>query len=441
MLHYVFMESWSNPRTDPVAMWMNGGPGSSSMGGLFTELGPFATSDLSFPHGPTTGPYTVQLNNYSWNSKASMIYLEQPAGVGFSYCNKTTNPSCNFSDESQAEDTYAFLVKFFDGFPEYASNELFLTAESYGGVYVPTLAHDLITRPNKLNCKGIAIGNPTFRQTGWNYPSQPGQPAPILSPREQVHSEFFFGHGQYSADTHRKLNAACDWEAAAQGRKPSTACKGMIDQMSEEIGGYNVYNIYDQCKLAGDNLKLRTFRDWEELLGGNRDEFTFSILSSGGGVSEVSTESRTDFGYLCGAERGEVAYLNQPAVRTALHICSMQDCGEFPGHHDDWTAPYNRTEYDEALLYREFIAHGLRVMIYSGGTDACIPYSGTEEWISALKLPAVETWRPWTIDNATRMAGYVTTYNHLAGTPSSFLFVTIRGAGHMVGLSAALPIK
>ena len=106
------------------------------MGGLFTELGPFVTSDLSFPNGPNTGPYTVQLNNFTckatqsyssvarrgdasaylcvkWlrvlvaqsraftgNAKASMLYLEQPAGVGFSYCAKTA-PSCKFTDVTQ----------------------------------------------------------------------------------------------------------------------------------------------------------------------------------------------------------------------------------------------------------------------------------------------------------------------------------------------------
>ena len=40
------------------------------MGGLFTELGPFSTSDDSFPHGPNTGPYTVALNNHTWNTRA-----------------------------------------------------------------------------------------------------------------------------------------------------------------------------------------------------------------------------------------------------------------------------------------------------------------------------------------------------------------------------------
>ena len=57
----------------------------------------------------------------------------------------------------------------------------------------------------------------------------------------------------------------------------------------------------------------------------------------------------------------------------------------------------------EALLYKSFIAKGLRVMIYSGDVDACLPYTGTEEWIHALDLPTVEAWRPWTLDNATQV--------------------------------------
>ena len=49
--------------------------------------------------------------------------------------------------------------------------------------------------------------------------------------------------------------------------------------------------------------------------------------------------------------------------------------------------------------------------------------------IDELKLPTVEAWRPWTLDNATQMAGYVTTYNQPVGTPGSFLFATIRMGG------------
>jgi len=159
-----------------------------------------------------------------------MIYLEQPAGVGFSYCAPDA-PSCRFGDDNQADDTFAFLEKFFEGFPEFADNEFFLTAESYGGVYVPTLAHNLLTRPNKIKFKGLAIGNPTFRQSGWNYPSVPAGEPMKLSPREQIHSEFFFGHGQFSAETHRKIGEECDWAAT----EPSASCNAQLDAMSDEV--------------------------------------------------------------------------------------------------------------------------------------------------------------------------------------------------------------
>ena len=159
-----------------------------------------------------------------------MIYLEQPAGVGFSYCAPDA-PSCRFGDDNQADDTFAFLEKFFEGFPEFADNEFYLTAESYGGVYVPTLAHNLLTRPNKINFQGLAIGNPTFRQSGWNYPSVPAGEPMKLSPREKIHSEFFFGHGQFSAETHRKIGEECDWAAA----EPSASCNAQLDAMSEEV--------------------------------------------------------------------------------------------------------------------------------------------------------------------------------------------------------------
>ena len=74
-LHYVFVESLTDPFNDPVVLWFNGGPGCSSLLGLFEEHGPFVIDD---------GEYYIKNNQYPWNLRANVLYLESPAGVGFS---------------------------------------------------------------------------------------------------------------------------------------------------------------------------------------------------------------------------------------------------------------------------------------------------------------------------------------------------------------------
>ena len=74
--HYWFVESQHNPTTDPLLLWLNGGPGCSSMLGLLTENGPF--------HLNAAGT-TVHENVFAWNKQANIIYMESPGGVGFSY--------------------------------------------------------------------------------------------------------------------------------------------------------------------------------------------------------------------------------------------------------------------------------------------------------------------------------------------------------------------
>ncbi len=74
-LHYVFAESQSSPSTDPVVIWFNGGPGCSSMLAFMQENGPLAIDD---------GEDYIKTNPYPWNTKANMLWIESPAGVGYS---------------------------------------------------------------------------------------------------------------------------------------------------------------------------------------------------------------------------------------------------------------------------------------------------------------------------------------------------------------------
>jgi carboxypeptidase C (cathepsin A) len=91
------------------ALWLNGGPGSSSLIGLLTELGQFQTNDDSLN---TSGTPRLFYNPYSWSRVANMIFLESPKGVGFSYC--VNRAQCVNTDESTAVDAYTALVSSLD---------------------------------------------------------------------------------------------------------------------------------------------------------------------------------------------------------------------------------------------------------------------------------------------------------------------------------------
>lgn len=87
-----------------------------------------------------------------------MLYLEAPAGVGYSYC-VDPQSKCTSNDTSTAIDNHAFLVGFFDLFPEYKTRPMFITGESYAGIYIPTLMQEITRQGLIANVKGVAIGN------------------------------------------------------------------------------------------------------------------------------------------------------------------------------------------------------------------------------------------------------------------------------------------
>lgn len=77
-------------------------------------------------------------NDWSWNTNANVLYIESPAGVGFSYCGNVAD--CTFNDETSAQDNLTVVLEFFKKFPEFGQNELYISGESYAGIYVPYLA-------------------------------------------------------------------------------------------------------------------------------------------------------------------------------------------------------------------------------------------------------------------------------------------------------------
>ncbi|KAG6547982.1 hypothetical protein Mapa_010804 [Marchantia paleacea] len=159
-LFYYFVEAQFHPQSKPLTLWLNGGPGCSSLIGNFVEHGPFTVRDNA-----------IVLNPSSWNQESNVLYLESPAGVGFSYSNTTSDYTTN--DEKTgcddcgicSSDSFKFLQGWVEKFPEYQNRTFYITGESYSGYYVPQLAALLVKNNSSapsLQLKGIMIGNPVI---------------------------------------------------------------------------------------------------------------------------------------------------------------------------------------------------------------------------------------------------------------------------------------
>lgn len=105
--------------------------------------------------------HNLQLMNDKNLAVANVIFLESPAGVGFSYSN--TSSDYITGDKKTAEDSYTFLVNWLERFPQYKSRDFYITGESYAGHYVPQLAYTILSNNNTtnqtINLKGIAVSS------------------------------------------------------------------------------------------------------------------------------------------------------------------------------------------------------------------------------------------------------------------------------------------
>ena len=149
-LYYIMVESQSaSPENDPVVLWLNGGPGCSSLFALFAENGPLLLNES----------LSLIPNPYSWNKHANVLYLDQPVGTGFSYLQNNISGYAT-TDAEVAAGAYRALLDFFtNAFPLLASNAFYITGESFAGRYIPAIAATIAKADFVIPLKGIAIGD------------------------------------------------------------------------------------------------------------------------------------------------------------------------------------------------------------------------------------------------------------------------------------------
>eukprot|EP00927_Polykrikos_kofoidii_P073814 TRINITY_DN69833_c0_g1_i1.p1 TRINITY_DN69833_c0_g1~~TRINITY_DN69833_c0_g1_i1.p1 ORF type:complete len:497 (-),score=51.79 TRINITY_DN69833_c0_g1_i1:117-1607(-) len=227
-IYFWLIESQSDPDHDPILVWLNGGPGTSSFLGALSENGPFLVSDDG----------TVSRNPFSWNRKATYIMIDQPAGVGFSMAK---HEACFAPDETTA------VAQLYSGLshllmrhlPRYGKLPLYIFGESYGGIYVPQLA-SLVLDHAILNLAGIALGD------GW------------VDPRslEKTYAEYAYSHGLLSLEGKAaadRLQADCSraWSSIEVNASASpddwraldNTCNKIEAFIVKESGGVDVFDV------------------------------------------------------------------------------------------------------------------------------------------------------------------------------------------------------
>lgn len=391
-LHYVFAESQSDPANDPIVIWFSGGPGCSSMLGFMQENGPRVIDD---------GEDYVKTNPYPWNQRANVLWIESPAGVGWSIAG--TDADLDTDDVTQSEDAYAALLSWYAKFPEFLSNKLFVTGESYAGVYVPYLAwqidqHNAAGAETQINLGGFMVGNGA---TNWDFDVWPSFPATVANFSIIPNSLY---QKYLSSDCHAYFHNVY----------PATeteACKDVAKQLANLTIELNWYDLYRKnYDLAAASPRLGS-----TVIGGEtrtyRRGMTMAEYTPWAAHILDSRSAHTRNGdYLSD-------YMNREDVRAAFNLDDSVPAWEMCSE----TLRYQVAEKASFWIYPE-LRNKYKLMFYSGDTDGAVPTYGTKQWIKELGWDVVEPWRQW-LTNGTP-SGYVEKYDGLD-------FVTVKGVGHM----------
>ncbi|XP_056169086.1 serine carboxypeptidase-like 34 [Syzygium oleosum] len=386
-LFYWFFEATSQPAAKPLLLWLNGGPGCSSVGyGEAQELGPFLVKEG--PGGPT-----LRFNNYTWNkviAATNLLFLDSPVGVGFSYSNATVE----YGDNSTARDAHTFLLNWFKRFPQYRSSEFYMAGESYAGHYVPQLAEVIYDENQKsiedtfINLKGVIVGNPSMDD----------------EKDMKGRIDYAWGHALISDDLYISIKAKCDFS----NENVTNDCFNALLEYYKLYKIINMYSLYSPTcppdrPFANHLLNTRA-------KVGTRNYHLLLLRVILAGYDPCLANHAT-------------AYFNLPDVQRALHanvtliprpwsLCSW-----------DVNLSWNDTPSSVLPVLKKLIGGGIRLWVFSGDTDGSVPVTSTRYALNKLGLNITENWRAWY--KGREVGGWTMTYEGLT-------FVTVRGAGHQV---------
>ncbi|NIM13994.1 MAG: hypothetical protein GTO45_18265 [Candidatus Aminicenantes bacterium] len=383
----------------PLVIWLNGGPGGSSLLGLFMENGPFLIQD------DDTG--TIVTNPNSWNEEVHLLYWDQPVGTGFSY--SVPEGRYAHSEAELSRQFYLAIQGFLDRHQIYRDCPLYITGESYCGKYIPNMATEIMNRNGKLekkekdpryiNLQGLAIGD------GW------------INPELQTKTQLDYAFQMGFVDTFQEQEIM---------KMYKTFSGLMKDAKKQKKGSKKYRKLMKQASCWGNWVVERTLD-----CGGNPDMYDVR------GWTDVSADLLTRY-----LNQGKYKNNPNPTVKECLHV---DDSITWVTADDE--GPVTEALVDDAMADAAHLLPALfknyRVLMYTGNFDLICGFTGTEyilwnldrfspdrqqEWVKRW----LEKWRTlhrkvWVLP-PNQTLGYIKHYDNVTQ-------VNIPQAGHLVPIA------
>ncbi|KAF0698417.1 Aste57867_10946 [Aphanomyces stellatus] len=379
---YSFFESRHNPATDPLVVWLEGGPGSSSTWAMFNVNGPcFIGDNLN----------STAKNPFSWTEHSNMLWLDQPTNVGFSVGDAADD------DRDEADvgrNFYAFMQSWLKQHPQYQARPLYIAGQSYGGHYVPAAAQYIVREQAKaalapdaihINLQGISIGN--------------GFTNPVIQAPMVVDMV----------------------DAIAHEYNITLASPATVAQLRHDAAV--VGHLLQACQSANEtHACLEALTMWSDKI---LTPLVTNPTRNPYDVRDICDPTCNDYGM---AKTG--VYLNQPHVQAML------------GVHKPYA--WNNATVgmafavdagkSVALLVPEILAAGVRVLLNVGDADLMCDWQGNDAWAKQLEWPGKSAYNaatvtPLVVDGKT--AGQVRSAQGLT-------FVRVYNSGHGVPVDQPL---
>eukprot|EP00928_Gymnodinium_smaydae_P043949 TRINITY_DN29355_c0_g1_i1.p1 TRINITY_DN29355_c0_g1~~TRINITY_DN29355_c0_g1_i1.p1 ORF type:complete len:507 (-),score=75.46 TRINITY_DN29355_c0_g1_i1:387-1907(-) len=383
--YYLAQSRSRTPESDPLVLWMTGGPGCSSVLALLIENGPCRVE------GRSGSAYEMQRNPYSWNEVANVVWVDQPIGVGYS----TPGKRVDGTEKEVAENMIIFLQAFYAKFPHFLDVPLFITGESYGGHYIPAVATRVLRQNGRGvgQLAGVAIGN--------------GLVDPTVQFASKPDMAFTGGTGS------SLKKGVVDAQSYAEMKKALPACEAGIRACQKSVPPHNgCLESYVSCVLS-QVLPVQA-------TGKNPYDLRRPCETIPNPADPVSG--------MCYNISLQTQFLNEPSVKARLGVPPSRR----------WTA-CNLTlvvpfivSGDELMSYRKNVLELLRadvqVLVYAGDTDFMVDWVGCRNWVANLPWEHQKDWlsapnEPFVLHNRSR---------GMKQSAYGLTFLQLYDSGHMV---------